>query len=123
MIARLMRASALDVIRADFVRTARAKGVSETAILFRHVLKNAFIPVLSISGPMIAGILSGSFIVETIFAIPGLGKHFVQGILSRDYPVVMALTLVFAAMLIVVNLAIDLAFLALDPRLREEESP
>jgi oligopeptide transport system permease protein len=120
VIARVMRASALDVVRADYVRTARAKGLTEAMIVTRHILKNALIPVFAVSGPMIAGILSGSFVVETIFAIPGLGRHFVHAITSRDYALAMALTMVFAFLLVVVNLAIDAVYLLLDPRLREE---
>ena len=118
IIARMTRSSMLDVIQADFVRTARAKGVSEQIVLYKHVLKNALIPVLTISGPLIAGVLSGSFIVEIVFGIPGMGKHLVQSVTNRDYPLILGLTLVFSAMLIVANLIVDLLYTVVDPRIK-----
>ena len=117
-IARLTRASVLEVIQADFVRTARAKGVKHTSVLFKHVLKNSLIPVLTYSGPLVAGVLSGTFIVETIFAIPGMGRHFVQSVTNRDYPLVLALTLLFGATLVVANLIVDIMYGVVDPRIR-----
>ncbi len=117
-IARLTRASVLEVIQADFVRTARAKGVKHTSVLFKHVLKNSLIPVLTYSGPLVAGVLSGTFIVETIFAIPGMGRHFVQSVTNRDYPLVLALTLLFGATLVIANLIVDILYGVVDPRIR-----
>jgi oligopeptide transport system permease protein len=120
LIARLVRSSVLDVLRSDFVRTARAKGVTETIVFFKHVARNALVPLLSISGPLVAGILSGSFVVESIFAIPGLAKYFVSGVTNRDYPLVMGLTLVYAVLLVFSNLLSDLALVATDPRIEIE---
>lgn len=118
IIARMTRSSMLDVIQADFVRTARAKGVAAQVVLYKHVLKNSLIPVLTISGPLVAGILSGSFVIEIVFGIPGMGKHLVQSVTNRDYPLVLGLTLVFAAMLVVANLIVDLLYTVVDPRIK-----
>ncbi len=118
IIARMTRSSMLDVIQADFVRTARAKGVSSQRVLYKHVLKNSLIPVLTISGPLIAGVLSGSFIVEIVFGIPGMGKHLVQSVTNRDYPLILGLTLVFSAMLVIANLIVDLLYTVVDPRIK-----
>lgn len=118
IIARMTRSSMLDVIQADFVRTARAKGVSAQVVLYKHVLKNSLIPVLTISGPLIAGVLSGSFVVEIVFGIPGMGKHLVQSVTNRDYPLILALTLVFSAMLVLANLIVDLLYTVVDPRIK-----
>ncbi len=116
-IARLTRTSVLDVIHSDFVRTARSKGLSERVVLYHHVLRNSLVPVLTYAGPLVAGILSGSFIVEIIFAIPGIAKYFVQGVFNRDYPLIMALTLLFSIMLIFANLVVDLLYKVVDPRI------
>ena len=120
IIARMMRASILDVIQLDFVRTARAKGLSEFIILTKHVTRNALVPMLSISGPLVAGILSGSFVVEVLFAVPGMGKHLIQSVTNRDYPLVMGLTLVYAVLLVVANLIVDLLYVVVDPRIQLE---
>lgn len=118
IIARLTRASVLEVIRSDYIRTARAKGLSEKVILFKHVLKNSLIPVLSFSGPLVAGILTGTFVVEQIFAIPGLGKHTVLSVGNRDYPLILGTTLVFSAALVVANLVVDILYSYFDPRIK-----
>jgi oligopeptide transport system permease protein len=118
IIARMTRASMLDVIRADYVRTARAKGVANIVILYKHVLRNSLIPVLTVSGPLIAGILSGSFIVEIVFGIPGMGKHLVQSVTNRDYPLILGMTLVFSVMLVIANLVVDLLYTVVDPRIK-----
>ncbi len=118
IIARLTRSSMLEVIQADFVRTARAKGVAWPVILYKHVLKNSLIPVLTISGPLVAGILSGSFIVEIVFGIPGMGKHLVQSVTNRDYPLILGMTLVFSTMLVIANLIVDLLYTVVDPRIK-----
>lgn len=117
-IARLTRASVLEVIRADFVRTAKAKGLDQFKILFKHVLRNSLIPVLTYAGPLVAGILSGTFIVEVIFNIPGMGRHFVMSVTNRDYPLVMALTLLFGATYVISNLVVDILYGVVDPRIR-----
>ena len=116
-IARLTRSSVLDVIKSDFVRTARAKGLSERVVLFHHVLRNSLVPVLTYAGPLVAGILSGSFIVEIIYAIPGIAKYFVQSVFNRDYPLIMALTLLFSVILILANLIVDILYKVVDPRI------
>lgn len=118
IIARLTRASMLQVIREDYIRTARAKGLSERLVMVRHALKNAFIPVATILGPMFAAVVTGTFVVEQIFAIPGLGKFFITSITNRDYPVVMGTILLYAVILVFANLAVDITYAFLDPRIR-----
>ncbi|KPL24586.1 MAG: hypothetical protein AMJ93_02025 [Anaerolineae bacterium SM23_84] len=117
-IARLTRASMLQVIREDYIRTARAKGLSERVVMVRHALKNAFIPVATILGPMFAALVTGTFVVEQIFAIPGMGKYFVTSVTNRDYPVVMGTILLYAFFLVLANLAVDVTYAFLDPRIR-----
>lgn len=117
-IARLTRASLLQVIREDYIRTARAKGLAEQIVVLRHALKNSMIPVVTILGPMFAGILTGTLIVEQIFGLPGMGKHFVQSIGNRDYPVVMGVTLLYSLLLVIANLVVDITYAWLDPRIR-----
>ena len=117
IIARLMRSSVLDVIHADFVRTAKAKGLTQRAVLYKHILKNSLLPVITISGPLCAGVLSGSFVNEIIFAVPGMGKYLVQSVTNRDYPLVLGLTLVYAVMLVLANLIVDLLYVVVDPRI------
>ena len=118
VIARLTRASMLQVIREDYIRTARAKGLSERVVMVRHALKNAFIPVATVLGPMFAALVTGTFVVERIFAIPGMGKYFITSITNRDYPVVMGTILLYAVFLVVANLVVDVTYAFLDPRIR-----
>jgi ABC-type dipeptide/oligopeptide/nickel transport system permease component len=118
IIARLTRASMLQVIREDYVRTARAKGLTERVVMVRHALKNAFIPVATILGPLFAALVTGTFVVEQIFAVPGMGRYFVTSITNRDYPVVMGTILLYATILVLANLAVDLTYAYLDPRIR-----
>lgn len=117
-IARLTRSSVLDVIQSDYIRTARAKGVSHFKIMYKHVLKNSLIPVLTYSGPLLAGILSGSFVIEILFAVPGIGKDLVQSVTNRDYPLIIGLTLLYSVMLVISNLIVDLLYSFFDPRIR-----
>ncbi len=117
-IARIMRGGMLDVMRSDFVRTARSKGLPEQKIISRHVLKAAIIPLVSYLGPAIAGIMTGSVVIEIVFGLPGVGRLFVEGALNRDYPVVMGVVIVFAATIIVLNTLADLLYGYLDPRTR-----
>ncbi len=117
-IARLTRASLLQVIREDYIRTARAKGLQERVVITIHALKNSLIPVVTIIGPLFAAVVTGSFIVEQIFGIGGMGKHFVTSIGNRDYPLIMGATLVYTLILIVANLLVDVAYAWLDPRIR-----
>ncbi len=118
IIARLTRASMLQVIREDYIRTARAKGLAERVVMVRHALKNAFIPVATILGPMFAILTTGTFVVERMFAIPGLGKYFITSISQRDYPVVMGTILLYAVFIVIANLVVDITYAFLDPRIR-----
>ena len=118
IIARFTRASMLDVIRADFTLTARAKGLAEGPVIFKHVFKNALIPIVTLLGPMFAAVGTGSFFVESIFRVPGMGRFFVLSMTGRDYPMIMALVLTYGAFLAIMNLIVDLAYGALDPRIR-----
>jgi peptide/nickel transport system permease protein len=118
IIARFTRASMLDVIHADFTVTARAKGLGERAVIVKHVLKNALIPVVTLLGPMFAAVGTGSFFVESIFRVPGMGRFFVESMTGRDYPMIMAVVLLYGAFLAVMNLVVDLLYGALDPRIR-----
>jgi len=117
-IARLTRASAIETLSQPFVRTARAKGLPERRVMVQHVLKPALLPVLSYLGPATAGILTGSVVVEQIFGIPGIGRYFVQGALNRDYSLVMGVVILYATLIIVFNLAVDLLYRVLDPKQR-----
>jgi oligopeptide transport system permease protein len=107
----------LDAINQDYIRTARAKGVKTRWIVLKHALRNSLIPVVTYLGPVTAGIITGSFVVESTFQIPGLGKYFVNSILSRDYPVIMATTVVLAALVIFMNLVVDIVYKMIDPRI------
>jgi len=118
MIVRFTRATVLDVLSQDYVRTARAKGLKEKVVLFRHVLKNALIPLTTIIGLQIAGLFSGSIVTETIFAWPGVGRFTVQAIYSRDFPTVQAIILIMASVIIFINLIVDILYSYLDPRIR-----
>lgn len=117
-IARYTRSSMLDVIRQDYIRTGRAKGMRELALVTRHEIKNAMLPVVTILGPTVAYLVTGSFVVEEVFHIPGIGTNFVDAILSRDYPMIMASVLLYASAVAVANLLVDLSYGALDPRIR-----
>ena len=117
-IARLMRSSMLDVIGQDYIRTARAKGMSEFITTFKHALRNSLIPVITYMGPMIANVLTGGFVVEKIFNIPGLGRYFVKSIESRDYTIIMGVTIFYAAILILMTLVCDIIYKLVDPRIK-----
>jgi len=118
LIARMTRASLLNVLGEDYVRTARAKGLSETLVLFRHALRNAAVPILSVIGTGFALLISGVVVTESVFNIPGLGRLTVDAILARDYPVIQGLILVTSGVYVLINLVIDLSYSALDPRIR-----
>jgi oligopeptide transport system permease protein len=117
-IARLTRASLLQVLGEDYVRTARAKGLKEYRIIINHVLKNSMIPVITILGPMLAYTMAGTFVVETIYGISGMGKYFVTSITGRDYPVIMGTILLMASFLVLANVIVDIVYAAMDPRIR-----
>ncbi|HUW62349.1 MAG TPA: ABC transporter permease subunit [Candidatus Bathyarchaeia archaeon] len=119
-VARLTRGSMLEVLSQDFIRTARAKGLSEARVVLRHALRGGIQPVVSFLGPAAAGLLSGSFVIETIFQIPGLGRLFVQAAFNRDYTMILGTVLFYAFLILVFNLAVDVIEAFLDPRIREE---
>ncbi|HEY3195286.1 MAG TPA: ABC transporter permease [Candidatus Dormibacteraeota bacterium] len=118
IVARLTRASMLEVIRQDYVRTAWAKGLKARVVILRHALRNALIPVVSILGPLVTGIITGSVVIEFLFGIPGLGKEFVSSILARDYNIVIGVFTFYAALVGLANLIVDLLYPVLDPRIR-----
>ncbi|QHE61575.1 ABC transporter permease [Rossellomorea vietnamensis] len=118
IIARLTRSSMLEVLTQDYIRTARAKGLSPFKIVVKHALRNALLPVVTVLGTLAAGILTGTFVIEQIFAIPGMGKYFVESINQRDYPVIMGTTVFYSAFLIVMLFLVDLAYGFLDPRIK-----
>lgn len=117
-IARLMRSSLLDVLSQDYIKTARAKGLLERKVLFKHALRNSIIPVVTYLGPLAAAVLTGGFVVERIFTIPGMGKFFVESISNRDYPLIMGATVFYSALLIFMNLMVDLMYGVIDPRIK-----
>ncbi|MBQ5441575.1 MAG: ABC transporter permease [Firmicutes bacterium] len=116
-IAKLTRTSMLDAINQDYIRTAKAKGVKNKWIVIKHALRNSLIPVITFLGPLTAFIVTGSFVVETTFSIPGLGKYFIDGVINRDYTVIMATTFVVSVLVIVMNLVVDIAYKIVDPRI------
>lgn len=117
-IARLTRSSLLDVIRQDYIRTAKAKGLSENVVTFKHALRNSLIPVITYVGPLIAAILTGSFVIETIFGIPGLGREFVTSISNRDTTMIVGVTVFYSTFLILCNLTVDILYVIIDPRIK-----
>ena len=119
-IARLARGGTIEVMQQDFIRTARAKGLSERAVVLKHALKGAILPVVSFLGPATAGILTGSFVVEFLFTVPGMGQFFVKSAINRDYSVVLGCALIYCALVTAFNLLVDMAYAWLDPRVREE---
>lgn len=121
-IARITRASMIEVLHSPFIRTARAKGMPEKTIIIEHALKPALLPVISYLGPAAAAILTGSVVVERIFTIPGIGSYFVQGALNRDYTLVMGVVILYGVLIIVFNFIVDLLYAWLDPRIRYEDS-
>lgn len=117
-ITRLMRSSLLDVMGQDYIRTAKAKGLSNFVILFKHALRNAILPVITYVGPMLANLMTGSFVVEKIFTIPGLGGEFVSAITKRDYTMIMGTTIVLATLIITANVIVDILYKVIDPRIK-----
>jgi oligopeptide transport system permease protein len=117
-IARMMRGSMIEVLRANFIRTARAKGLPEHVVILRHALRPAMMPILSMLGPAAAGVITGSVVIEQIFSIPGLGRYFVQAALNRDYTLVLGVVIFYGVLIVVFNFLVDLLYGALDPRVR-----
>lgn len=118
LLARFTRGAVLDVLRQDYVRTGRAKGLSEPLLLWRHVMKNAMIPIITVIGLQVAAVFSGAVVTETVFAWPGVGRFMVQAISTRDFPIVQATVMIIALIFVIVNLLVDLAYAWLDPRIR-----
>lgn len=119
-LARLMRSSLLEVMGQDYIRTARAKGLTEYKVVVRHALRNALIPVVTILGPTVAALLTGSFVIEKIFALPGMGKHFVTSITNRDYTTILGITIFYATFLVVMVFVVDMFYVLIDPRIKYE---
>ncbi len=119
-LARLMRSSLLEVMGQDYIRTARAKGISEVRIIWKHALRNALIPVITVLGPTIANLLTGSFVIEKIFAIPGLGGYFVNSVTQRDYTTIMGMTIFYATVLVAMIFIVDIFYCLIDPRIKYE---
>ncbi|MDT8895109.1 oligopeptide ABC transporter permease OppB [Halomonas sp. I1] len=120
-IARMMRASMIEVLGSHYIRTARAKGLAESQVIWRHALRPALLPVTSYLGPAVAGIITGSVVIEQIFGIPGIGRYFVQGALNRDYTLVMGTVVFYGALIVLMNLLVDLIYSALDPQIRHDD--
>ena len=119
-IARMMRSTMLDALGQDYVRTARSKGVANGKVLFKHALRNAILPIVTFLGPMLAFMMTGNFVVEQIYAIPGLGKEFISSIMNRDYTMIMGTTIFLATILITLNVLVDIAYKVIDPRITLE---
>lgn len=117
VLARYTRASVLDVITQDYIRTARAKGLRERTVVLRHLLRSALLPVITLLGPVMAGLVTGSFVVETVFRVPGVGRLFVDAVFARDYPLIMGTTLLYAVAIVVANLIVDVLYAVVDPRI------
>lgn len=115
-VARLTRTTVLEVLSSDYIRTARAKGLTEPVIMFKHVLINSIYPIVSVMGPLTAGLVTGSFVIEFIFSIPGMGRFFITAVTNRDYPLIMGVTLVYAVLIVIANLLVDMIYGWLDPR-------
>lgn len=120
-ISRQARSAMLDSLGQDYIKTARAKGLKNTAVIFKHALRNALIPVITYLGPQIAFVLCGGFVVESVFSVPGLGRYFVQSILNRDYPLIMGTTIFLASFIILMNFVVDILYKVVDPRITLEE--
>ena len=120
IIARMTRTTLLEILHSDYIRTAYSKGLSDSTVLFKHALRNALIPVVTLLGPIAASLITGIYVVETVFQIPGLGQYFITSVINRDYPLVMGMTLMFGIILIVCNFIVDLAYSWIDPRIRLE---
>jgi len=119
-LASLLRSTLIESLSEDFIRTARAKGLKELMVVGKHALLHSIIPVLTVMGPLIAALLTGSFVVEYVFAIPGMGRFFITAVTDRDYPLIMGVTLIYTALLVCANLAVDLLYSVADPRIRVE---
>jgi oligopeptide transport system permease protein len=118
ILAKMTRTTMLETLHSDYIRTAYSKGLTEKIVIFKHALKNSLIPVITLIGPIAASLITGSYIVETIFQIPGMGQYFITSVVDRDYPLVMGMTLTYGVILIACNLLVDLTYGLIDPRIR-----
>ena len=114
----LLRSTLIDTLGADFIRTARAKGLKEIVVIFKHAMRNSISPLLTVLGPLLAALVTGSFVVEYVFAIPGMGRFFITAVTDRDYPMIMGVTLVYSTLLVSANLIVDLLYSVIDPRVK-----
>ena len=121
-ITRLTRSKLIDVLKADYIRTAKAKGLSKGTIIFKHALRNSLIPIITYVGPLVASILTGSFVTEKIFAIPGLGNEFVQSVTNRDYSMLLGVTVFYCTMLIFFTFFVDILYVVIDPRIKLQDA-
>lgn len=119
-VARLGRSALLDVVRQDYIRVARAKGLSRNVVIYKHALRNSLIPIVTYIGPLLAGVLTGSFVIEGLFGIPGMGREFIQSIINRDYTVLIGFVVLDATFLILANLVVDILYAVIDPRIKIE---
>ncbi len=117
-IARLTRSSVLEILSEDYIRTARAKGLSNTRVLLKHVFLNSLTPIVSVMGPLTAGLITGSFVIEFIFSVPGMGNFFITAVTNRDYPLIMGVTMLYAVLIILANVIVDIIYVKLDPRVK-----
>jgi len=117
-LARLARSSLLDTINKPFIRSARARGIEGARLVFKHILKNSLSPVVTVLGPLVAMLITGSFVIEKIFSVPGMGRYFITAVTNRDYPLIMAVTIVYAVLIVVMNFLVDITYAILDPRVR-----
>ncbi|HEX9878566.1 MAG TPA: ABC transporter permease [Candidatus Binatia bacterium] len=116
----LLRSTLIETLGEDFIRTARAKGLKESAVLFKHAMRNSINPLLTVMGPLLAALVTGSFVVEYVFAIPGMGRFFITAVTDRDYPMIMGVTLIYSALLVGANLVVDLLYSVADPRVKTQ---
>ena len=118
MVSRLMRASMLEITQQDYIKTAKSKGISKFRIIYKHQLRNAIMPVVTVLGPVVAGVLTGTFVIESIFAIPGMGKFYVESVQNLDYSLILGMTVFYGSFLIIANMVVDLLYGMIDPRIR-----
>jgi oligopeptide transport system permease protein len=118
LVSRVKRASMIEVIQQDYVKTAKSKGISKLRIIWKHQIRNAIMPVITVMGPIVAAVLTGTFVIESIFAIPGLGRHYVQSIQNLDYTVILGMTVFYGSFLVFANMIVDLLYGVIDPRIR-----
>jgi len=118
MVSRLMRASMLEVVQQDYIKTAKSKGITKLRIIFKHQIRNAIMPVVTVLGPTVASVLTGTFVIESIFAIPGMGKYYVQSVQNLDYTLILGMTIFYGAFLVIANMIVDILYGIIDPRIR-----